>query len=583
MADVNGHPDGASLLGLVGYRYGRALVEALPAVEESLGLASGLLLPLAPVARPARGLLDRRFERLRSVAICPACVAERRSHHLSWRHCLATACCHHGLVLQDSCPRCRAHLTWNVGGYRACACGYPLSGFDRVPAPAFEVALSALIAGLPHPSRHRLPPSLVTGEIERIGHFLIFLASRERFPVTGKPGKTGLPSRVADARALLSPLDAILSEWPAGFDNLVRRRLAEGDLSQQTAAGLLGRWYHALMRFGGGAYQPFHGRLVAVVRETFSDTYLKAPPGAVASEETWMSAAAAARRLRVRPDRIVEAVASGTIEGRIHHSGLGHRHCSLTRQTVAVIEERRIRFCDARSVASTLGISKVQLRLLGEADLLPQARERPALVDGTIDGERLEREVAGLRIGAIERAGRTIPFSSITLRRTTDRGALLEVMRLIFSGSIAPVSAPEEAPLGNFEFLSSEIDAALARLRRGNGWTSQQVAAVTGWKEACVSAWCRQGLIAAVPFVRARGTGYSIEPEALAAFQSKYVPVAALSREAGCSSRGMLRRLADEGIATHGVFVDGGARRGHLVRIADLPPVRRRDTLSARS
>jgi hypothetical protein len=95
-------------------------VEALPSVEQSLGLAPGILLPLTPVARPRRGLLDRRFERLRSVAICPACVAERRPHHMSWRHAFVTACLHH---LQDACPRCRTRLSWNVGGYRACACG----------------------------------------------------------------------------------------------------------------------------------------------------------------------------------------------------------------------------------------------------------------------------------------------------------------------------------------------------------------------------------------------------------------------------------------------------------------------------
>jgi hypothetical protein len=114
---------------------------------------------------------------------------------------------------------------------------------------------------------------------------------------------------------------------------------------------------------------------------------------------------------------------------------------------------------------------------------------------------------------------------------------------------------------------------ALARLRRGLGWTAQQVAAMAGWKEACVSAWCRQGLIAATPFPRSRGIGYTIEPEALAAFQARFVTVAALASGAGCSPRGMLRRLADAGVVTHGAFIDGTARRGHVVRIADLVPV----------
>jgi hypothetical protein len=567
---VNGHPDGASLLGLVGWRYGRALVEALPAVEQSLGLAPGILLPLAPVARPPLGLLDRRFERLRSIAICPACVAERRPHHLSWRHVFVTACLHHELVLRDTCPRCRTGLSWNVGGYRTCACGYPLSEFDRAPAAAFDVALSALVAGAAHPSRALLPPSLDTGEVEGVGSFLRFLASHEGAPMTGKPGKTALPGSVVEARAFLAPLGAILSGWPAGFDGLVRRRLLEGDRSQQTAAGRLGRWYHGLMHFGGEAYLPFRERLVAVVRETFSDPYLKAPT--IGTEGAWLSAAAAARVLGARPDRIVEAVAAGAIEGRVHHSGLGHRHCSLTREAVTAIAAHRARFRDARSIALMLGISKAQLRLLADAGLLPQAPERLALVDGSIDGDAIEQTVATIRAGAMDRLGPTIPFSSIGLRRTTDRGALIEVLRGIFSGSIAPVSAPDGAALGAFEFLSAEIEGAVARLRRGRGWTAQQVAEVAGWKEACVSAWCRQGLIVATPFPRSRGIGYAIEPEALAAFQARYVTVAALARDAGCSPRGMLRRLADAGVATHGAFADGRARRGHVVRIADLVP-----------
>jgi hypothetical protein len=134
----------------------------------------------------------------------------------------------------------------------------------------------------------------------------------------------------------------------------------------------------------------------------------------------------------------------------------------------------------------------------------------------------------------------------------------------------------DQVPQRRRVLLDAEIEGAVARLRRGRGWTAQQVAEVTGWKEACVSAWCRQGLIAATPFPRSRGIGYTIEPDALAAFQTRYVTVAALAREAGCSPRGMLRRLADAGVVTHGAFADGTARRGHVVRIADPRSDRRR-------
>ena len=59
MADANGYSDGASLLSLIGHRYGRALIEALPEVEHDLGMMSGALQPLAPTARPGSQSDDR--------------------------------------------------------------------------------------------------------------------------------------------------------------------------------------------------------------------------------------------------------------------------------------------------------------------------------------------------------------------------------------------------------------------------------------------------------------------------------------------------------------------------------------------
>lgn len=132
-------------------------------------------------------------------------------------------------------------------------------------------------------------------------------------------------------------------------------------------------------------------------------------------------------------------------------------------------------------MAAMLGISRGQLRLLGEADLLPSAPTRAVIADGTIDSVALRETVARIRSEARARPGRTIAFASINLRRTTDRAALVEILRSIFAGSVTPVFAAEGTPLGGFEFLASDIDAALARLRRGHGWTAEQVAAITGW------------------------------------------------------------------------------------------------------
>lgn len=570
LADVNGYADGASLLALVGRRYGRALVEDLPAVERSLGLEQDALAPLVPSARPARPVLEWRFERFRSYPICPACVAERRPHAESWRHCFVTACTVHDLLLRDVCPRCRSLLTPRDGGFRFCACGHPLAEFDRVAAPASDLAISALVAGQRHPSRRELPPPFITDTPHRIGQFLFFLASREQTAVTGKQGKAGLPVDVAGSRAFLKPAVELLGAWPARFDAHVRDRLAAGDPSSQTVPGRLGNWYPTLMRFREDAYQPFRERLACVIAEEFDGAYRGTSAIEAGEAGSWVSAAEAARILGIRAGRLVEAVTSGEIEGRVRRSGFGHRHCMLRRETVTVIAETRRRFRDARAIAALLRVSRNQMALLAAAGVLSVATARPVLADGVIDVLRLEESMAAIRARVRPRPGPMIRFRDINLRRTTDRGAVLEVLRAIFDGDIAPVAAPPDGPLAAIEFLVADVDAMLARLRRAEGWTVQEVARITGWKEQCVAEWCRQGLIEGAPFVHGRGIGYVIRPRAVVDFQSRFVTVAAVARASGRSPRTVLHQLSGQGIATVGDFADGAARRGHLVSIADL-------------
>lgn len=570
LADVNGYADGASLLALVGRRYGRALIEELPAVARSLGLQQGVLASRAPSAQPVRPVLEWRFERFRSNPICPACVAERRPHAEAWRHCFVTACTVHDLLLQDVCPRCRSRLTPRDGGFRACACGHPLAEFDRVPAPTSDLAVSALVAGHRHPSRRTLPPPFVADTPPRIGQFLFFLASREQPAMTGKQGKAALPIDVAGSRAFLEPAADMLGTWPDRFDAHVRDRLAAGDPSSQTAPGRLGNWYQALMRFREENYRPFRERLATVIAEEFDGAYRGASATETGETGSWVSAAEAARSVGIRAERLVAAVASGEIEGRLHRSGFGHRHCTVRRETVTVIAETRRRFRDARAVAALLGVSRNQMALLTAAGVLPVAKVRPVLADGVIDAVELEKAVAAIRARVCPRPGPTIRFRDINLRRTTDRGAVLDVLRAVFDGSIAPVAAPSGGPLAAIEFLVADVDEALARRRRVGGWTVQEVAGITGWKEQCVAEWCRQGLIESTPFVHGRGIGRIVEPRALAAFQSTFVTVAALARASGRAPRAVLHELLERGVATIGDFPDGPARRGHLVRIADL-------------
>jgi hypothetical protein len=181
------------------------------------------------------------------------------------------------------------------------------------------------------------------------------------------------------------------------------------------------------MRYCGRPYQPFRDRLVAVVGETFSDPYLKAV-ACVGAEDAWISAAAASRVLGVRPDRIVEAIAAGAIDGRIHRSGLGHRHCSLAREAVAAIAKRRARFRDDRSIASMLGRARRQVRAREAQARASKAaaswsanladatgRARPRIWPSRSRPQRMSRSGSG-RTTRRGSAGRPIGIWKLTIR-----------------------------------------------------------------------------------------------------------------------------------------------------------------------
>jgi hypothetical protein len=94
------------------------------------------------------------------------------------------------------------------------------------------------------------------------------------------------------------------------------------------------------MRFRSEAHGDFRAAMSDVAAEAFDGTYGGAALPADA-ERAWISAAEAARLLGVRAERIVDAVSSGHLEGRLHRSGFGHRHTVVSREVIEALEAAR--------------------------------------------------------------------------------------------------------------------------------------------------------------------------------------------------------------------------------------------------
>jgi hypothetical protein len=569
LASAQSYSDVSEFLSGFGLTYGRPMIESLESVELSLGVPPGSVSAMSPRAGAERPVLEWRFQRNACAPVCPVCIAEKRPHHEAWGHVFVTACPLHDVALVGTCPLCHEPFQPDKGSYGSCACGCPLDRIPAEPAAPWEVAISALVAGEIHPSRALLPPALAFRTPRDIGSFLLFLGGSEARSRTGKPGKSNLPRTPEVARTFLAPISGMLCDWPNGFSGAVRERLKAGQGA--TLPERLGKWYHGLMRFRSEAYADFRAALTDVAAVAFDGAYGGAalPPD---TERAWISAAEAARLLGVRAERVVDAVSTGHLEGRLHRSGFGHRHTVVSREAVETLQAAREAVLDKTATRDFLGITKAQYRLLEETGVLALTvpSEKHPLMDGIHSRQALAEMVGRIakRADAIE--GKTFAFNEISLRFTTDKAALLDLLRTIVAGEIAPGRDSVHGKLGDFVFPRDLLTAHLQDRRHDRGWSVEEVAAFTGWKPQCIAHWCNLGLLGCESREHFRGRARIIRPEHLAAFQSSNVPVASLANELGKSSRGLLAALSDADIGVLGARAEGAASRGHLVRVSDL-------------
>ncbi len=569
LAGAQSYSDVSEFLSGFGLTYGRPMIEALGAVELSLGVPPGSIAAMTPRAGAERPVLEWRFQRNACAPVCPSCITEKRPHHEAWGHVFVTACPAHEVALVGTCPLCHEPFQPDKGSYGSCACGCPLDRVPARPAAPWEIAISALIAGEIHPSRALLPPAMAFRTPADIGSFLLFLAGSEARSRTGKPGKTNLPRTPEAARAFLAPISGMLCDWPAGFSKTVGERLAAGQGA--TLPERLGKWYDGLMRFRSEAYRDFRAVLSDVAADTFDGSYGGAALPAD-TERAWMAAAEAGRLLGVRAERVVDAVSTGHLDGRLHRSGFGHRHTVVSREAIEALQAAREAVLDKTATRDFLGISKAQYRLLEEAGVLAPTLipARHPLLDGIHDREALAQMVNRIAEKVEDLAGEMVAFSEISLRFTTDKAALLHLLRAIMAGEIAPCRKSIHGKLGDFAFPRAHLKSHLQDRRHDRGWSVEEVAQITGWKAQCIAHWCDIGLLGCETREHFRGRARIIRPEHLAAFQMTFVPLASLAKELGTTSRGLMSALRDANIDVFGACTEGNAKRGHLVRIADL-------------
>ena len=567
-ARAEGFVDLADYVSMTGCRYGRPLIENLEGAAHTLRMPVEVLEGIAPAeipgTPPARQWHFHRHER---DPFCPHCLRDEGTWRPEWRVCWVTSCEVHGRRLRDECDQCGEPLTPNSGGLDVCGCGRALAAMSTVPATAGEMDIARLVTGTS--SAFGVEPTIDL-EANRLIRLLAGPAQPGR---TGKAGKTPLPRSVAEAVEMTPTAGDILTQWPKAFDDEVRRRWREGPSDGRTAAQRLGPWYRQLAVLQGPYAQALKIRLKEVTAIELGDLYAR-PANTDVADKHWLSVAEGAEWLGISQDRLRSAIRAGHLEAKEHRAGFGHAHTIVRRSALQEIRAKRAEYIDAKAARARLGVTKTQFALLLEAEaIVPAADGKDMfLIDGRIHLPTLKGQVAAIAAKAcpaILDAQDTVAFRDLNLRRTTDRGRLLDLFRAVFRGDLGPARAEDGDLLSDFRFQVSDVQEVLTGAPIAV-LTAADVSRIAGWKPECVTQWCKEGVLQARQ-VREKGIDqWQITPSDLASFQATYAVVADMAGARGTTSRGLLRWCAEKGIEVIGQKALGGTSRGSLVRISDL-------------
>ncbi|WP_175701383.1 TniQ family protein [Burkholderia ambifaria] len=514
-----------------------------------------------------------RLHRAQSDAVCPACLAESPYIRHHWEHAYVTACPQHKILLVDQCNACGKHLSPERLYIGLCSCGHDLSSMPRVPASPAQQWLSTLIAsngqqaGSAKPSLHGVDINVLVKVVRTLCQY-----SDPTRP--GLPRGAVLPKFVADAVEFLSPLEALLFDWPIGFRNHVEQRIAAGRKDARTLNTLLGDWYVNLRKVCQGTTLEPLLQIVIDVAAQKSDCVLGLDSAKTMAEDAtgYMRAPDAAKAIGVSASRLHASIAAGECEHRARRTGTRGQLFEIPCDEVERIQRQRAEWISDTDTCELAGVPPVVLERMKAAGVIQSdARWREDLMKG---GPVERQSIADL----YERAERwaepaavaddsTLTWAELTSRRLGDRRAIESLMQAIANGDVKAVA--HGRTLGEMSFLRADVSQYFGTPLLEAGMSIQQLAKATGWKWESIQNWVDEGLLVSELIQRRGQPCRVVLPHQLLEFRQAYVPLADLARAMGTKSSALSRLLPGVELVGAKQLPDG-AIRGGLIRVADL-------------
>lgn len=513
------------------------------------------------------------LHRAQSDAVCPACLAESPYLRHHWEHAYVTACSQHQILLVDQCDACGKHLSQERLYIGLCSCGHDLGNLPRVRATRGQQWLSTLIASNGQQSGSVKPP--VHGvDINVLVKVIRTLCQYADPTSPGLPRSAALSKFIADAVEFLSPLEALLVDWPTGFRSHVEQRIAAGRKDARTLNTLLGDWYIRLRKLClGTALEPLIQIVIDVAAQK-SECVLGMDSAKDMAEDAtgYMRAPAAAKAIGVSVSSLRDSIDAGECEHRARRTGTRGQLFEIPCAEVERIQRQRAGWISDYDASELAGVPPIVLERMKTGGVVRSDKrwredlmkggpvERQSILDLY---ERVERWAQPIALAD----DATLTWAQLTSRRMGDRKAIESLMQAIATGKVKAVARGRN--LGEMSFLTTDVSQYFGTPLLEAGMSIQQLAKATGWKWESIQNWVDEGLLASELIQRRGQPCRVVLPSQLLEFRQAYVPLADLARAMGSRSSALSRSLPGVELVGAKQLPDG-ATRGALLRIAEL-------------
>ncbi|CBJ36242.1 protein of unknown function [Ralstonia solanacearum CMR15] len=514
-----------------------------------------------------------RLHRGQADAVCPACLAEEGYMRHYWEHAYVTACPHHHVRLVDTCSDCGELLSPNRYHIDRCECGHDLSTLPRIASTSAQHWLSTLIASDGKQSGGA-EPALRGVDIIALGQVVRTLCLFADPALPSPRRSAALPRSVAEAVDLLTPLETLLADWPAGFQSHVEKRIAAGKPDARTLNTLLGPWYIGLRKLcQSTALEPLLKIIIEVAAVRFDGALGLDSAKAMVEEVTdYVHASAAAKVIGVSVSRLHKAIQVGECAYRTRRMGTRGHVYEIPSAEVARIQQRRGGWVSGADACELAGVPPSVLEHMMEAGVVRSDVNwrQDILKGGLVEHHSILALVDRIRAAAEPTTvadDEKLVWAGLTSRRMGDRQAIQSVMQAIAEGRVKAIVRGRR--LGDMVFLRTDVASYFGTPLLEAGMSIQQLSKFTGWKWESISHWIDEGLLESQSIVLRGQACRVVLPHQLLAFRQAYMPLADLARGIGTKSSALSKLLS--GIELVGALrLPGGANRGGLIRIAEL-------------